>query len=109
MADLDKDPQLVDYESVTHLNIDKGVEWIRDVSTAKVASWSYTRRRHWNIEVLLCGSSSDDGKGSERRKFIGPIQNAHENDEAMVSEHFYIYFRFSVQQRSLRIKWSYTW
>lgn len=48
-----------------------------------------------NNEVLMSGSSSDEGPVAQRKKTIKAIQRTHENDEANVVEPFYILQTFN--------------
>ncbi|CAI9294792.1 unnamed protein product [Lactuca saligna] len=47
-----------------------------------------------NTDFLASNSSSDEGINGQRKKSIRAIQRAHENDEALVSEPFYIFQKF---------------
>ncbi|CAI9266386.1 unnamed protein product [Lactuca saligna] len=47
-----------------------------------------------NTDFLASDSSSDEGINGQRKKSIRAIQRAHENDEALVSEPFYIFQKF---------------
>nr|KAJ0219418.1 hypothetical protein LSAT_V11C300120670 [Lactuca sativa] len=51
-----------------------------------------------NNEVLMSGSSSDEGPVAQRKKTIKAIQRAHENDEANDAEPFYILQTFNTTQ-----------
>ena len=51
-----------------------------------------------NNEVLMSGSSSDEGPVAKQKKTVKAIQRAHENDEANVAEPFYILQTFNTAQ-----------
>ncbi|KAL4565581.1 hypothetical protein LXL04_029683 [Taraxacum kok-saghyz] len=48
-----------------------------------------------NNDELVSGSSSDDGETNIRKKSIRKIQRAHENENALVSDPFYLFQTFS--------------
>lgn len=78
------------------LNIDKDAEWIGYTGKEIVDEGSQEAEVEvLNNEVLVSGSSSDEVMGNQRKKSIRSIQRAHENDDVVVSDPFYIFQSFS--------------
>ena len=77
------------------MNIDKDVEWVGGSSNTVVDEGTQDEALEViNTDFLASDSSSDEGINGQRKKSIRAIQRAHENDEALVSEPFYIFQKF---------------
>nr|KAJ0186252.1 hypothetical protein LSAT_V11C900478630 [Lactuca sativa] len=77
------------------MNIDKDVEWVGGSSNTVVDQGTQDEALEViNTDFLASDSSSDEGINGQRKKSIREIQRAHENDEALVSEPFYIFQKF---------------
>ncbi|CAI9265245.1 unnamed protein product [Lactuca saligna] len=81
-------------------NIDMDAEWVGGMNDNVVQEENEVGELNevLNNEVLLSGSSSDEGPVGQRKKTIKAIQRAHENDEANVAEPFYILQTFNTAQ-----------
>nr|KAJ0211262.1 hypothetical protein LSAT_V11C400228420 [Lactuca sativa] len=82
-----------------HLNVDPDVEWIGGASKRKnhvvTKDGNEADLEVIDMELFLSDSSSDDGIEGERNKKIKAIRRAHENENAQVSEPFYLYQKFN--------------
>nr|KAJ0192484.1 hypothetical protein LSAT_V11C800393390 [Lactuca sativa] len=77
------------------MNIDKDVEWVGGSSNTVVDKGTQDEALEViNTDFLASDSSSDEGINGQRKKSIRAIQRAHENDEALLSEPFYIFQKF---------------
>ncbi|CAI9291532.1 unnamed protein product [Lactuca saligna] len=89
--DLVNDANDFDFE----MNIDKDVEWVGGSSNTVVDEGTHDEALEViNTDFLASDSSSNEGINGQRKKSIRAIQRAHENDEALVSEPFYIFQKF---------------
>ncbi|CAI9293766.1 unnamed protein product [Lactuca saligna] len=81
-------------------NIDIDAEWVEGMNDNVVQEENEVGELNevLNNEVLLSGSSSDEGQAGQRKKTIKAIQRAHDNDEANVVEPFYILQTFNTTQ-----------
>nr|KAJ0209524.1 hypothetical protein LSAT_V11C400212130 [Lactuca sativa] len=82
-----------------HLNVDPDVEWIGGASKRKnhvvTEDGNEADLEVIDSELFLSNSSSDDGIEGERNKKIKAIRRAHENENAQISEPFYLYQKFN--------------
>ncbi|CAI9262510.1 unnamed protein product [Lactuca saligna] len=82
-----------------NLNVDPDVEWIGGASKRKnhvvTEDGNEADLEVIDMELFLSDSSSDDGIEGERNKKIKAIRRAHENENAQVSEPFYLYQKFN--------------
>ncbi|KAL4577821.1 hypothetical protein LXL04_013935 [Taraxacum kok-saghyz] len=79
-------------------NIDVDEEWIGDTSEPVIPEESQCEEptvEVLNNDELVSGSSSDDGETNIRKKSIRKIQRAHANENATVSDPFYLFQTFS--------------
>ncbi|CAI9286008.1 unnamed protein product [Lactuca saligna] len=89
--DLVNDANDFDFE----MNIDKDVEWVGGSSNTVVDEGTQDEALEViNTDFFASDSSSDEGINGQRKKSIRAIQREHENDEALVSEPFYIFQKF---------------
>ncbi|CAI9300522.1 unnamed protein product [Lactuca saligna] len=81
-------------------NIDMNAEWVggKNGNVVEEENEVWELNEVLNNEVLMSGSSSDEGPVAQRKKAIKAIQRAHENDEANVAEPFYILQTFNTAQ-----------
>nr|KAJ0206861.1 hypothetical protein LSAT_V11C500294990 [Lactuca sativa] len=81
-------------------NIDMDAEWVGSKNDNVVQEENEVGELNevLNNEVLLSGSSSDEGPVTQRKKTIKSIQRAHENDEENIAEPFYILQTFNTAQ-----------
>ncbi|CAI9261079.1 unnamed protein product [Lactuca saligna] len=74
------------------MNIDKDVEWVGGSSNTVVDEGTHDEAlEEINTDFLASDSSSNEGINGQIKKSIRAIQRAHENDEALISEPFYIF------------------
>ncbi|CAI9293936.1 unnamed protein product [Lactuca saligna] len=77
------------------MNIDKDVEWVGGSSNTVVDEGTQDEALEViNTDFLASDSSSNEGINGQRKKSVRAIQREHENDEALVSESFYIFQKF---------------
>ncbi|CAI9304457.1 unnamed protein product [Lactuca saligna] len=85
-----------------HLNVEPDVEWIGGASKRKnhvvTEDGNEADLEVIDMELFLSDSSSDDGIEGERNKKIKVIRRAHENENAQVSEPFYLYQKFNLSK-----------
>lgn len=78
------------------MNIDQEAEWVEGSSNPVVDEGVMDEDIEViNTEVLESASESDEEMGTQRRKSIRAIRQAHENDQALVSEPFYLFQKFA--------------
>ncbi|CAI9275866.1 unnamed protein product [Lactuca saligna] len=81
-------------------NIDMDAEWVGGMNDNVVQEENEVGELNEVLHnnVLLSGSSSDEGPVGQRKKTIKSIQRAYENDKANVAEPFYILQTFNTAQ-----------
>lgn len=88
----DVDVDMTDF----HLNIDNDAEWVGGAENRVVEeNIEEPEVEVLDNETLLSDSSEDEGPARQYRKSIKALQRAHENDQAYVSDPFYVHQTFS--------------